>query len=131
MKRFLMTALLLLTSCGKPDVGTTRPAVDQAPLVPLASATPAARDTAASVINQRQIIFRVRFRRTGQPQLTQKQVDNYLGPGYSLVIDRVIKARGQQPEFHALYLKIPKTVAVADVVTKLETLPGVEEIRLR
>jgi hypothetical protein len=131
MKRILIAALLLLTSCGNAEVGPTRPAVNDAPLVPLASATPTAQETAASVMNHRQVLFRLRFRRIGQPQVTQKQIDNCLGPGYSLIIDRVIKARGEQPEFHALYLKIPKTVAVAGVATKLETLPGVEEIRLR
>ena len=82
-------------------------------------------------MNHRQVLFRLRFRRNGQPQVTQKQIDNIFGPGYSLVIDRVARARGQQPETHILYLKIPKTVAAAAVASKLETLAGVDEVRLR
>ena len=132
MKRFFLPAVLLLSSCGKTDVAPARAAVREVPPTPIAAATPAVRDPAAeSIMNHRQVLFRLQLRRTGLPPVTQKQIDSCLGAGYSLVIDRIARPRRQEPEIHTLYLKIPKTVAAAEVAKKLETLSGVEQVRWR
>jgi len=131
MKRIWLPVVLLLSSCGKPDAGPANREAREVIPTPVAAATPAARDPVANITTSRQILARLQFRRPGQPQVTQKQIDTCLGPGYSLVIDRITRARGPQPETHTLYLKIPKTASPANLVAKLQTLEGVEHVRLR
>lgn len=130
-KRLAFMTLLFLPACGKSDVVPARPVTRVAPEIAVTTAAPGVQDAATSIMNHRQVLFRVQFRRVGRPKVTQKQIDDCLGPGYSLVIDRIARRNGQETDIHILYLKIPKTVAVADIATKLESLTEAEQVRFR
>ena len=128
MKRLALPAIMILSSCGTAEV----PAPQTAPRATvITSETGTPRDPAASILKQRQVRVRLRFNRVGHPQVTQKQIDACLGSEYSLIVDRVARSRDRQPEIHTLYLRIPKSAVPADLAARLETLGGVQEVRLR